>query len=195
MKKILVINGHPRAGSYCDALALAYVRGARKTGARVRYVKVRDLKFDALNREDMRKRELEHDLKKMQSAIRDSNHVVFVYPVWWGSMPALLKGFFDRIITPGFAFRYRKDGWGWHRLLKGRSARIIVTAGGPWILNHIAYHNSAINMTKWATLWFSGFGPVKVTEFPSIDTKWMTQKKRKRNIEDVEKVGEQDAKE
>ena len=191
MKRILVILGHPKTESYSGSLAQAYVNGARKGDAIIKYVKLAELKFEAIRP----KKELERDLQKMQKLILWAEHIVFVYPTWWGSAPALLKGFFDRVFTPGFAFRYRKNGLGWHRLLKGRSARMIVTTGGPWLLNHIAYHNSHINAIKWATLWFAGFWPVRVTEFNGLDTHWVHEKKRKRWLAKTEKIGRSDARE
>ncbi len=193
-KRVLVLLGHPRVKSYCAELAAAYVRGVRKGGADVKYVKLIDLHFDAIGAHDYRSApSLERDLVKMQQLIKWCEHFVVVYPTWWGSAPALLKGFFDRVLTSGFAFKYREDGWGWEKLLKGRSARIITTTGGPWALNHFIYHAPGIKSLKWATFWFSGIWPVRVAEFNGLNTKWMTEVKRKRWIKDVEQIGERDA--
>jgi NAD(P)H dehydrogenase (quinone) len=188
-KKIVVLLGHPNDRSFSGKMAEHYIKGAKLGKAQIKYVKLKDLKFDALN---IRK-ELEIDLKEMQKLILWSDHLVVVFPTWWGSAPALMKGFFDRVMTPGFAFKYRKDKLGWHKLLKGRSARIINVTGGPWLLNHLVYRNSAINSMRWATLWFAGFSPVRVTEFNGINTKWSSEKKRKSWLAKLEKVGERDA--
>lgn len=192
--KILVILGHPRVKSYCGALADAYVHGARSRKATVRYVKLADLKFDAVGAYDYRGAPpMEKDLVKMQKLIQWAEHIVFVYPTWWGSAPALLKGFLDRILTPGFAFKYRANGLGWHKLLKGRSARVITTTGGPWVLNHIVYRAPGIKMMRWASLWFSGFWPICVTEYSSLNTKWISAEKKTRWLEHAQRVGEKDA--
>lgn len=194
MKKIVVILGHPRATSYCDELALSYTRGARKAGARVKYVKLIDLHFDAVKAHDYRGAPaLERDLVEMQKLITWADHIVFVYPTWWGSAPALLKGFLDRVLTSGFAFKYRKDGLGWHKFLKGRSARLITTTGGPWVLNHVVYRAPGIKMLKWASLWFSGIWPVRVTEFNGLNTKWVSHAKKSRWIVKAERIGKRDA--
>lgn len=193
-KKILVLLGHPRVVSYSGELARSYVHGARRAGANVKYVKLADLHFDATGAHDYRGAPpLERDLKHMQQLIMWAEHIVFVYPTWWGGPPALLKGFLDRIITPGFAFKYRADGWGWHKYLKGRSARLITTMGGPWLLNHFVYGAPGIKMLKWATLWFTGIWPVRVTEFTSLNTRWVTDKKRRRFMLQAKKIGIQDA--
>ncbi len=193
MKKILVILGHPRTASYCGELAKAYVSGARSAKADVKYIKLNDLTFDAVGAHDHREARLEPDLVKMQKAILWAEHIVVIYPTWWGSAPALLKGFLDRVLTSGFAFKYRKNGWGWHRYLKGRSARIITTTGGPWALNHIIYRAPGIHMIKWASFWFSGIGPTCVTEFSSLNAPWTSMKKKKKGIEKARQLGEKDA--
>lgn len=193
MKKILVILGHPRKDSYCGALAHSYSAGAKQAGAKVTYVKLADLKFNATHPHDHRSGALEADLKRMQTLISESDQITVIYPTWWGSAPALLKGFFDRVFTSGFAFKYRSDGLGWNKLLKGRSARIITTTGGPWVLNHIVYRAPGIKMLKWATFWFSGIWPVKVTEFNSLNTRWSNERKRKKYLNKIEQIGARDA--
>lgn len=194
MKKIVVFLGHPRVKSYCGALAESYVHGAREAGAHVTYVKLIDLKFDAVGAHDYRGAPpLEKDLQKMQTLITNADHLVFVYPTWWGSPPALLKGFFDRVLTSGFAFKYRSDGMGWHKLLKGRSARIITATGGPWALNHFIYHAPGIRMIKWASLWFSGIWPVRVSEFNGLNTKWVSPTKKEQWIQKAKRIGARDA--
>jgi putative NADPH-quinone reductase len=193
MKRILVILGHPRVKSFCGALAEAYVRGARRKGARVTYLKLSELSFDPVGAHDQKGFILERDLERAQHLIRTSDHVVFVYPTWWGSAPALLKGFLDRVLTPGFAFRYGRSGWGWHRLLKGRTARIITTTGGPWILNHFVYGAAGIKMIRWASMWFSGIYPTKLTEFSGANMKMASHEKRIKWIRKTERIGEIDA--
>lgn len=194
MKKILVILGHPRVKSYCGALADSYVKGARREGATVKYVRLSDLKFDAVGAYDYKGApHLEADVQKMQKLILWADHIVVVYPTWWGSAPALLKGFLDRVLTSGFGFKYWKSGWGWHRYLKGRSARIITTTGGPWILNHFMYGAPGIRMIKWAAFWFCGIGPTRVTEFNSLNAPWTSSARKMRGITYALSLGESDA--
>ena len=194
MKKILVILGHPRVKSYCGALADAYIKGAKLNKAIVKYVKLIDLKFDATGAYDSRGAPaLESDLQKMQKLILWADHLVFVYPTWWGGPPALLNGFLDRVLTSGFAFRYRRGGWGWHRYLKGRSARLITTTGGPWALNHIIYRVPGIKMIQWAALWFVGISPTRVTEITSLNTPLTPHHKKVKWILKAERAGNRDA--
>ncbi len=94
MMRVLIINGHPSKESFCYALSQAYKQGALSAGAEVREINVGDLKFSPNLAHGYRRiTELEEDLIKAQDSIKWAEHLVFVYPTWWGTMPALLKGF------------------------------------------------------------------------------------------------------
>ena len=90
---------------------------------------------------------------------------MLVYPIWWGSVPGLLKGFFDRVLYSGFAYSYHQTDPMWDGLLKGRSAHIFTTSDAPNIWTLLAYRNSDLGTVKNATLGFCGIRPVKVTRF------------------------------
>lgn len=169
MKEILVIQGHPDKKSLCHSLAESYVIGAKKAEAIADFVHISDLKFDPLLHHSYKENtELEPDLKKMQQKILKAEHLVFTFPVWWGTMPAILKGFIDRVFLPGFAFKYRAGSSLWDKLLKGRSARMIITMDSPGWYYHWIVGKPAIGAMKNATLEFCGINPVKVTEFNQV---------------------------
>ena len=126
-KKILVILGQPQRHSYGGALMLAYSEGARAAGAEVKELYLGDLKFDPLATTSLAHlNELEPELALAQEAIKWADHLVFVYPIWWGTIPALLKGFIERVFLPGFAVNFRKNSPRWDKLLTGRSARLFI---------------------------------------------------------------------
>ncbi len=132
MKKILVILGHPRKDSLCGALATAYADAAKSAGADVRMLVLADLQFDpVLHNGYAQIQPLEPDLVAAQAELTWAQHLVFVYPNWWGTFPALLKGFFDRAFLPGFAFKYRADSPLCDKLLAGRTGRVLVTMDSP----------------------------------------------------------------
>ena len=113
-KRILLILGTPKRDSLCHALAEAYSNGARGQGHVVRQLPLGELQFDPILREGFGQQQtLEPDLLEAQRQIHWAEHLVFVYPVWWGGVPALLKGFFDRTFLPGFAFKYRNRSQLW----------------------------------------------------------------------------------
>ena len=189
MKKILIINGHPDKESLCFDLALSYKKGADLAGADCKLVNLIDLEFNPILTYGYRKiSELEPDLVKMQQEILATDHLVLVYPNWWSTVPALLKGFIDRVFVSGFAFKYRKNSPFWDKLLKGKTARLIVTMDTPkwyyWLINKNAGHNAM----KIGVLEFCGIKPVKITAFAPI--KSSDETKRKKWLNDVEALGQ-----
>ncbi len=169
MKKIFLLLGHPDKSGICGALADAYERGARAAGHSVERINIGDMEFDpVLHRGYRIRQELEPDLQKFQALLGQADHFVIVHPIWWVGMPAVLKGLFDRAWLPGSAFRYMKMRSGkhtvfWHRMYRGKSARIIVTSGtAPWLIRFLPGNVNA--QLKWGILWFAGFS-VRTTWF------------------------------
>lgn len=188
MKKVLIINGHPDRVSYGAALAEAYKKGAISSKAEVREIVVADLAFNPNLSFGYRQRtELEPDLLAAQEKIKWAEHVVWIYPVWWGGLPALLKGFIDRTFLPGFAFGKRENSLWWDKLLTGRSARIISTLDQPawyyWLLNGRPTYYSMKRMT----LEFCGIKPVRTTTIGPI--RLSKDEYRKKWLQRVESLG------
>jgi len=134
MKNILVVLGHPSLNSLNRKIADSYFDGAKKN-FQVKKLYLPEIKFDPVLHEGYNKvQDLEKDLVKAQELIKWANHLVFVYPIWWLNPPAILKGFIDRVFLPGFAFKYKEKSPYPVRYLKGKSASVINTVGGPRIL-------------------------------------------------------------
>lgn len=171
MKKILIINGHPNKESFNFGIAEAYRDGAKESGAEVRMLTIADLEFNPNLQYGYRKRmTLEPDLLAAWEDILWSDHLVWIHPVWWGGLPAIMKGFIDRLFLPGFAFRYRENSLFWDKLLKGKSARIITTLDQPNWYYVIAFGRPSVNQLKKSVLQFCGVAPVKVTYVGVIKT-------------------------
>lgn len=187
-KRILVILGHPANESFCGALADSYVKGAEAAGNEVRFISLGKLSFDpVLHNGYATIQELEPDLVAAQIAISWAQHIVFVYPLWWGAMPALLKGFIDRVFLPGFAFKYREGSQFWDRLLSGRSAHLLVTMDTPpWYFRWV-YRMPGHNQMKRTILEFSGIKPVTVSSFGPI--RGSSQQKREKWLAQVSAYG------
>lgn len=185
---ILVINGHPDPDSFNAALAAAYAEGATGSGAEVRSIELSRIAFNPNLSFGYRKRtELEPDLLRAQELIKQADHLVFVYPIWWGAMPALLKGFIDRVFLPGFAFKYRENSSLWDKLLTGKSARLIVTMDTPSWYNKLFYRSAGHTVMRSNILKFCGISPVRVTEFTPI--KSSTRERRIKWLEQTKKLG------
>lgn len=168
-KKIALILGHPDRDSFCGAIADTYVQNAQAAGHEVRSFYLGELEFDPVLRHGYRQRQnLEPALEQVQQAISWAEHVVLVYPVWWGSMPALLKGLFDRVLLPGFAFKYRKNSSLWDKLLSGRSAQAFITMDTPrWFFRWV-YKMPAHHQLKKTILEFCGIQPVRIDTFAPL---------------------------
>lgn len=164
MKKILIINGHPDKESYNYAIAEAYKTGAQSSTAEVKEIRIGELKFNPNLEFGYRKRtELEPDLIEAQNKIKWADHIVWVYPVWWGSVPAVMKGFLDRVLLPGFAFKKREGSVWWDRYLTGKTARLICTLDQPPWFYTLINGSPSHKAMKRLTLNFIGVKSVKIT--------------------------------
>ncbi len=186
--KTLIIVGHPDKESYNFALAKAYKSGAIASGTEVKEVYIRDLDFNPNLEFGYRKRtELEPDLLEAQKLIKWANHLVWIYPVWWGSLPAIMKGFIDRVFLPGFAFKKRENSVWWDKFLTDKTARIICTLDQPgWFYRWINGAPSHYAMRK-LTMNFVGVKKVKITTIAPL--RLSTEGFRKKWLQKVEALG------
>lgn len=170
--RILVLNGHPdttRKG-LCGALADAYAEGALSGGHTVERLDIGALRFDLLRSQvEFEAGTAPPDIAAAQEAILRADHLVVVFPLWLGDMPALLKGFFEQTLRPGFAFAYRPNGFP-QKHLGGRSARVIVTMGMPGIVYRWYFRAHAVKNLKRNILGFVGYGPVRDTIVGGVAT-------------------------
>ncbi|QIK74370.1 NAD(P)H-dependent oxidoreductase [Nocardioides piscis] len=164
MSQILVVDGHPDPDSLTAATARAYVAGA---DGQAILLAVRDLAFDPDLRAGYRAAQpTEPDLARARSLIEESEHITVLTPVWWGSVPAALKGFFDRALDPGWAYRYNENGRP-EGLLGGRTGRLVVLADSPrWYLPLVG--DTTVKQVRRTTLEFCGIKPVAVTRFTDV---------------------------
>lgn len=164
MKHILIINGHPDKQSYNYALSEAYKTGAQKTDAIISQINISDLNFNPNLQFGYRQRtELEPDLIDAIEKIKNAHHLVWVFPMWWYGYPAIMKGFIDRTFLPGITFEPIEGKPLPKKLLKGKTARVIITADAPRWYDYLFMKSPAINQFKKGTLEFCGIKPVKLT--------------------------------
>lgn len=190
-RKILIINANPSPDSFCLELAKRYYNGAMKAGTDVELINLIDLKFDLILRDGYRgKQILENDLIEVQNKIQNANHLVFIFPNWWGTYSALLKGFIDRVFIPDFAFNYIKGSLLWEKLLKGKTARLIITMDTPTWYYLLFYKKPGINSFKKSILNFCGINPVKTTIFSPI--KKSSEKQRLKWLKYTENLGKKE---
>lgn len=189
MKKVLIINGHPETNSYNYALANAYIEGAKNAGAEISTINIAELNFNINLQHGYQKRtELEPDLLLAIDKIKATDHIVWLFPMWWYSCPALMKGFIDRTFLPGITFQPVEGKPLPDKLLKGKSARLIITADSPSWFNSLFMGKPAINQIKKGTLEFCGVNPVKVTYIAPITNS--TQAFREKYLLKVRELGQ-----
>lgn len=188
MKNLLIINGHPNPDSLCSALANAYEDGANKENYSVKAIHLNALQFNPILEYGYQKRTtLEPDLIMAWEAIENADHIVFVYPNWWGTYPALLKGFIDRVFLPGFAFTPKENSSMWIKNLKGKTAHIMVTMDSPgWYYNLFLGAAGTKTFTK-SILNFCGIKTKKVSYFRIV--KSSTKQKREKWIKQAFTMG------
>ena len=184
MKNILIINGHPNKDSLNFAIATAYKKGAIQAGAEVKEIIIRELHFNPNLPSGYKKRtELEPDLLDAWEKIKWAEHLVWIHPVWWGGLPAITKGFIDRVFLPGLAFQFRENSVWWDKLLSNKSAHIITTLDQPGWYYRLIFGKPSVNQLKKSTLEFCGVKPVKVTYFgPCKSSKEATREKWLRKV-------------
>jgi len=188
-RRITVIQGHPDPlhGHLCHALADAYRVGAEHAGYEVRTITVADLTFPWIrNKTDFEKGERPPAITEAQSVIRTSDHLVIVYPLWHGTMPALLKAFLEQVFRYDFAFAPGPDGR-FRKLLAGRSARIVVTMGMPGLAYRFYFGAHGLKSLEQSILKFAGIRPVRETLFGQVED--ASDSKRARWLDQMQKLG------
>ena len=172
--RIVVIQGHPDPDGtrFCRALADAYAQGAEQAGHEVRRIEVAGLAFPILRtKKEFESGTAPETIRQCQEAISWAEHLLIVYPLWLGSMPALLKAFLEQVFRPGFATAGATSSGTWKKLLTGRSARIVVTMGMPALVYRWYFRAHSLRSLERNILGFCGIGPIRETLIGMIEAK------------------------
>ncbi len=181
-KKILVINAHPYDESYVSELFRTYVNHLDTNKHQVKTIELGKMTFDPVLRYGYTKRmPVDNDIELSQNLVSWADHIVFFYPIWWTTMPALLKGWIDRVITPGFAFN--SEGFKTTKHLKGRTAQLFMTSDAPALYQRLIL-NSPVRLMKRHILGYCGIKVVKSDIFGMVKSA-KRERARKRFIEKV----------
>lgn len=171
--RILIIDGHPdpKGPHFVHELADFYRQGAKEGGHTVRLLRVGALRFPLLtSSRAYLKGKVPASIVAAQKSILWADHVVVLYPLWLGTLPAKLKGFIEQVLRPGFAFEQRGAGQHPARLLKGRSARIIVTRGMPELFDEVDRSPRSIRNVAAEVLEICGVRPVRISVVEGAET-------------------------
>lgn len=189
-QRVLIVDGHPdgAAERFIHALAEAYAAGAREAGHDVEVLRVADLDFPLLrSNDDFRRGQPAATISRAQERLKWCTHLVVLYPLWLGSMPALLKGFLEQVFRPGFAFGPARKGGLPKKRLAGRSARVVVTMGMPAFFYRWYYRAHSLKSLERNILSFTGFSPIRTTIVGNVETP--RAKTRERYLEEMRALG------
>lgn len=196
-KHIAILQGHPdpHQGHLCHALAQAYADGARHTGHTVTTITVATLDFPWLRTQtEWVEGDTPPGLLEAQKTILDADHLVLIYPLWLGTMPAVLKGFLEQVIRPRLA--NEKMGLdpnadvsftGFKKMLQGKSCRVVVTMGMPAAFYRFFFFAHSLKNLERNILKFVGIKPVRTTLYGMVESSGA--EKRQNWIEEMRELG------
>lgn len=190
MAKIVVIQGHPDPSRtrLCHALSDAYVSGAKSAGHEVIVVDLALIDFPFLQTQEDWQKGIEgtpETLREAQAACVTTDHFVFIYPLWLGTMPALLKAFIEQVFRPGVALSYDK---GFPKpLLSAKSARIVITMGMPAFAYRWYFFAHGLKNLERSILGFAGVRPIRSTLFGMVEN--VDEAKRRGWLEKMKRFG------
>jgi putative NADPH-quinone reductase len=185
VRRITIVDGHPdpNPARFCHALADAYAESATAAGHDVQRLKVADLDLPILRtRADWEGQQPPSSIRTCQQTIAFADHIVIIYPLWLGDVPALLKAFFEQVFRPGFAIRAGMQSLS-PGLLKGKSARVIVTMSMPALIYRWFFRGHTLKSLRRNILYFVGIKPVYETVIGSVEgsaadrAKWLDRVK------------------
>lgn len=186
-KKVLTILGHPRSQSLCGGLAEDYVAGASAAGAETKFLRIAALNLDWAAPADSPGAAAHPTVAEVQESLRWADHIALVYPNWWGAAPGQLRTLLERVLLPGFAYKYHTHGSGWDRLLAGRTGELLVTMDTPPFIHKWMFGAAGDRIMAKRTLDFCGVKPVRSTHFGPVRTS--TQEGRKRWLAKASALG------
>lgn len=189
-RNVLIIDGHPdpKDERFVHALASAYREGAEGGSHAVQMIRVADLQFPLLRtQEDYERGDPSEAVRRCQDAMNWASHVVILYPLWLGSMPALMKALFEQVLRPGFAFSTVQAGRWPVKFLSGKTARIVVTMGMPAFIYRWYYRAHSVRSLQRNILRFVGFRRVRTTLIGSIGA--LSASARSRRLSELQALG------
>ena len=192
MANVAIVVGHSLRDTFCETLGKAYQRGAESGGHNARLFVLSRMNFDPILHEGYGQvQPLEPDLQAAREALGACDHLVIIFPLWCGTLPALLKGFIERVLQPDLVAMRRSGGTASWKIFAHKSARIVMTMGMPAFVYRWWFGAHALKMLKRNILHLIGVRPVRATLFGGIDA--VSATRRQRWIASVEALGRQGA--
>jgi len=188
-RRLAIIQGHPDpcGNRFCHALADAYATGASAAGHEINRIEVARIDFPVLRtQDDFETGQIPEMLVPARDAIVAAQHLLIIFPLWHGTMPALLKAFIEQVMRPGVALEYRKEGFP-KGLLAGRSARLVVTMGMPALIYRWYFQAHGVRGLERSVLRFSGMKPIRETLLGTVQG--VNERRRQRWLDQMKESG------
>jgi len=186
MRTVIVFN-HPYEGSYCNAILESVSKGFQKSGHEIDLMHLDNDGFNPVMSSADLKAFVEHtaldpQVIDYQERLKKSDHLIFIFPIWWDIMPATTKGFIDRVLSPGLAYDHHPRGFGLIPLLKNlKSVTIITTMNKPRIMYSLLIGNLIRKVMIKSVFKTMGYKNVRWISFTSVKSvshekrvKWLT---------------------
>jgi NAD(P)H dehydrogenase (quinone) len=187
MKRIAIIVGHARQSTFCEALAESYAKGAQAAGHDAKIFVTSKMSFDPILHQGFAAvQPLEADLKAAHDEMLAADHLVLIFPLWLGTLPAILKGFLERVLQPDLVEPSKQGKF--VKILKGKSAHVIITMGMPGFIYRWWFGAHALKMLKRNILRFMGVGPIRSTIYGNIEGAGGAR--REQWLKEVESMGQ-----
>lgn len=148
MTNTVIVTSHPYDGSFCHALMASAKAGAEKAGNTVDVIDLEADGFDPVMHSKDLIGFLKHKAQDPQAIdyierVKAADHLILVFPIWWELMPAMMKGFIDKVVFPGETFNYTKGGVGMASNLPNlKSTTIMTTMNTPKSLYRWVFGNA-----------------------------------------------------
>lgn len=188
MSNIIILSGHPRAGSFTEQLSEAFMQGAQSAGHQVKLFKLHQIDLGSnLLPQKPTEEHWSGMMENLWQTMERADHIVIAHPLWWGSMPGELKMLFDRLLVSGKAYSYEANKPLPIGHLTGRTAEIIMTSDTPDWFYKLGYCAAQTQLMKNQILKFIGLKPIRFTHISPIRS--MSEKTRQQHLENAKRRG------
>ncbi|MGR5146867.1 NAD(P)H-dependent oxidoreductase [Photobacterium alginatilyticum] len=196
--RVLIVFNHPYEMSFCNAILKAVKRGLDEGNHDIDLIHLdndnfapvmrgKDLQAFALARTDPERSQqlLDEQVLDYKQRIERADHIVFIFPIWWELMPALTKGFIDKLIFPGIAYDYNSKGTRmFSKLDKLKGVTMITTMNTPSIAYRLLFGNAIKKALLLGTFWKIGVKNRKWINLTYV--KFTSDKKRSKWLANLE---------
>jgi len=182
--KVAIVFNHPYEGSYCNAILESVKSGLQKANHEIDIIHLDKEGFNpVMTAQDLKafrdKEPVDTKVIEYKNRLEHADHLVFIFPIWWELMPALMKGFIDKVIFPGVAYDYVNGSNTRMKPLMTniKGVTVITTMNTPRVLYRLIFGNAVHKALMRGTFWKLGYKNRKWISYNMV--KQVSDEKRK----------------